>query len=242
MARISLAALSSIVFLASASAETLKDTLPHISVTGEASEDELPDKATLFLAVVTERPTAVEAVNENAQKTRALLDDLVSQGAQAENIHAAGSTLVSVMSDDSAVRGAHGRRVSRGFRARNELSVVVNSLDKAGALILRAIDAGSNEVRGVEFVVGDERARLERLRITALKNAEQRARSYVEALGAKLGRIIEIDHEEMAPSDEIKRESTPAATASANGAINLPLRPAARRLTAKVSVTWALSR
>jgi len=242
MARISLAALSSIAFLASASAETLKDTLPHISVTGEASEEELPDRATLSLYVVTEKPTAVEAAKENAQKTQSLVDDLVRQGVQTENIRAAGSTLISVTSEDSAARGAHGKRVSRGFRARNELSVFVNSLDKAGSLLLSAIDSGSNEVRGVEFTVGDEAARLERLRIAALKDAEQRARRYVEALGAKLGRIIEIDHEEARSSSEAKRESTAAATASANGAISLPLRPGARRLTAKVSVTWALSR
>ncbi|WP_018268296.1 SIMPL domain-containing protein [Methylosinus sp. LW4] len=242
MARLSLIALSSIVFLTSASADALKDTLPHISVTGEASEDEIPDSAKLLLDIVTERPTAVEAVDENAQKTRALLEDLARQGIRTDGIRASGSTLVSLRSDGSAARGAHAGRVSRSFRVRNELSVLVNSLDTATAIFLRAVDSGSNDVRGMEFIVGDETARSERLRVAAIKNAEQRARSYVEALGSKLGRIIEIAHDEVTRSDDVERESTPTAAAPTNGAIALPLRPGARRLTAKVSVTWALSR
>ena len=70
MTRILAAALSSALLLASASAETLKDTLPHISVTGEASEEALPDRAILHLDIVADRLTATEAVTENERKTR----------------------------------------------------------------------------------------------------------------------------------------------------------------------------
>lgn len=240
MTRIFLSALSSMVFLASASAETLKNTLPHISVTGEASEDALPDRAILLLDIVTERPTAAEAVTENAQKARSVVDEFVRQGIQGANIRNQGSTLASVASEDSSPRGAHGKRVSHGFRARNELSVIVNSLDKAESLVPWVIDTGTNEIRGVEFVVSDETVRLERLRIAALENAQQRAKSYVDALGSKLGRIVEIDHEEMRSSREANIQSK--APQPASEAIDLPLRPGAQRLKVTVSVTWTLLR
>jgi uncharacterized protein len=240
MTRILAAALSSALLLASASAETLKDTLPHISVTGEASEEAFPDRAILHLDIVADRPTATEAVTENERKTRSLSDGLVRQGVPIDDIRVVGATLQSVAAEDAATRSAHGKRVSNGFRARSELSVTVNSLDEAASLLSRAIDAGSNDLPGVEFVVSDERTRLERLRIAAVKDAEQRARNYVEAVGGKLGRIIEIDHQEAVSAAEANGRTEPSASAS--GAALLRLRPGARRLTARVSATWALSR
>ncbi|MBU3890827.1 MULTISPECIES: SIMPL domain-containing protein [unclassified Methylosinus] len=240
MTRILAAALSSALLLASASAETLKDTLPHISVTGEASEEALPDRAILHLDIVVDRPTATEAVAENERKTRSLSEGLVRQGAPSDGIRVVGATLQSVATEDAAPRGAHGKRVSRGFRARSELSATVNSLDEAASLLSHAIDAGANDIRGVEFVFSDERTRLERLRIAAVKDAEQRARNYVEAVGGKLGRLIEIDRQEETVATAADGRTEPSA--SANGAASLPLRPGARRLTARVSATWALSR
>jgi hypothetical protein len=240
MIRMLALALSSALLIASASAETLKDTLPHISVTGTASEEALPDRAILHLDIVADRSTATEAVIENEQKTRSVSDDLVRRGVPSDDIRVVGATLQSVATEDAAPRSAHGKRVSRGFRARSELSVTVNSLDEAASLLSRAIDAGANDVRGVEFIVSDERTRLERLRFAAVKDAEQRARNYVEAVGGKLGRLIEIDRQEEAAATEADGRTEPAASAS--GAVSLPLRPGARRLTARVSATWALSR
>ncbi|BGE83665.1 SIMPL domain-containing protein [Methylosinus sp. 3S-1] len=218
----------------------MKDTLPHISVTGAASEEALPDRAILRLDIVADRPTATEAVAENERKTRSVSDDLVRRGVPIDGIRVVGATLQSVSTEEAAPRSARGKRVSKGFRARSELSVTVASLDEAASLLSRAIDADSNDVRGVEFIVSDERTRLERLRIAAVKDAEQRARNYVEAVGGKLGRIIEIDHQEETAATEADGRAEPSASAS--GAAFLPLRPGARRLTARVSATWALSR
>ncbi len=49
---------------------TLKDTVPSITTTGEASVDVVPNIAILSLGVETERPTAADAANENAKATR----------------------------------------------------------------------------------------------------------------------------------------------------------------------------
>lgn len=242
MSRIALAVLFSLVSLVGASAEALKETVPHISVTGAASEEVAPDQATLFVGVMTERPTAAEAANDNAQKTRAILDDLIRQGVEAKDIRTEGFTLVPVVSEELTARGAAAKRVTKSFRARNELSVLVKSVDKVGSILQRAVDSGSNEVHGVAFAIGDEAARLEKLRVAAIKDAEQRARAYVEALGLKLGRVIEINPEtDMAPG-ALNFRTNALVEAPRDAPASLPLRPGPKKLTAKVSVTWALSR
>ena len=242
MSRIALVALFSLTFLVGAWAQALKDTTPHISVTGEASEEDAPDQATLFVGVVTERPTAAEAANENAQKTQSVIDDLIRQGVEAKDIRTEGFTLVPVVTEEPPARGATGKRVIKSFRARNELSVLVKSVEKAGSILQRAIDSGSNEIPGVAFSVGDEAARLEKLRVAAIKDAEQRAKAYVDALGLKLGRVIEINPEADISPGAMKFRSAPLAAAPANASASLPLRPGPQKLSAKVSVTWALSR
>jgi len=242
MFRTALGALFSLAFLVSASAEALKDAVPHISVTGEASEEDAPDQATLFIGVVTERPTAVEASSENAQKTQSVMNDLVSQGVEAKDIRTETFTLVPVVTEEPPARGAAGKRVVRSFRARNELSVVVKPIEKAGSLLQRAVDAGSNEIEGVAFAVSDQAARLERLRLAAIKDAEQRARSYVEALGLRLGRVIEINPEADRSPDGMNFPTVALADSKGSAPGELLLRPGPQKLMAKVSVTWSLPR
>lgn len=242
MSRMVIVALFTLAFPLSASAEALKDSLPHISVTGEAEEEDAPDQATLFIGIVTERPTAAEAANENAQKTQSVIDDLSRQGVEAKDIRAEDFTLVPLVSEEPAARGAAGKRFTKSFRARNELSVLIKSIEKAGSILQSAVDQGSNEVHGVAFAVGDEAARLEKLRVAAIKDAEQRARAYAEALGLKLARVIEINPEADRPPGATRFHPTALAAAPGSASSSLPLRPGPQKLTAKVSVTWALSR
>jgi uncharacterized protein len=239
MMRIILAALSVLLCVVSASAETLKDTAPHVSVTGEASECALPDRAILFLDIAAENPTATEAVSDNARRLRSVTDDLVRRGIAKESIHAEAATLAAVATEAPAPRGGHGKRAVNGFRVRSGLRVSLDSLDAVQALLPLIVDAGASEARAVQFVVADETARLRRLRIAALEDAQEQAKAYVEAAGAKLGRLIELE-----PQDATSRETycEQQAPEPASATLRLPLRPKARRLTAKVAATWTISR
>lgn len=69
LSRVAFAVLLGLALHANAEAQTLKDTAPHISVTGEAAEEDVPHQATLLIGVATERPTAADAAKENARKT-----------------------------------------------------------------------------------------------------------------------------------------------------------------------------
>ncbi len=232
------AALCLLASVAGVRAENLRDSTPNIAVTGEAFEEVAPDRATLFIGVVSEKPTAVEAAEENARKAQAVVDELAAQGVEAKDIQTLGLTLAPYVSQEQDQRG---KRTVKGFRARNELSVTIRALDKASAIAQRAIDNGANEVSGVAFSVSDEPAHLDRLRDAAMKDALRRAKIYVEAIDVKLGRVIEIRPDAtMIPSKTYfhaagRIEPAPAPVTE------VPLKPGMQKLSAQVTVVWALT-
>ena len=243
MYRISLALVFVLATPALASAEALKDSTPNITVTGAAVEDATPDRATLLLGVVTERPSAAEAAAENARAAQAVVAELEAQGVEAADIRTVGVTLEPFVSDEPAPRPGAAKRPQRGFRARNELSVTIKALDKAGKIAGQLIDKGANEIQGVTFEVSDAEARLVKLRAAAIKDAERRAGVYVEAASLKLARVLEIRPEADEPLERAQtRVATFGGEMAATAPAVIPLRPGAQKLVARVTVTGALSR
>src|SRR5512136_2572607 len=105
MRRISLALFPILLAFGAARAESLKDTTPSITVTGSAFEEVVPDRATIFLGVVSERPTAAEAAAENARAAQAVIDEIKAQGVAEKNIATLGATLAPYSSDEPDLRG-----------------------------------------------------------------------------------------------------------------------------------------
>jgi uncharacterized protein len=239
MKRIAFAFLCLLAASASAHADSLRDSTPNIVVTGEAFEDAAPDRATLFIGVVTDRPTALEAADDNARKAQSIVDELAAQGIEAKDVQTQGLTLAPYVSQEQDPRG---KRTVKGFRARNELSVTIRELDKASAIAQRAIDSGANEVLGVSFSISDEGQRLDRLREAAMKDALRRARIYVEAIDLKLGRVIEIRPEGVSSAQRMSFHPAAPVAAAAPAESGVPLKPGLQKLSARVTVIWALTR
>ncbi len=245
MHRIFAALAAAQLFVGAAQAESLKDSTPNITVTGVASEEVAPDRATITLGVVTERPTAAEAAADNARAAQAIVDEMKAQGVDQKNIRTLGLTLEPYTSEESEPQPPRGRpaprRMVRGFRARNEMRVTVTGVDKAGALLGRLADKGANTVEGVTFSVSDEEARMDRLRHEAVKDAERRAKAYVDGLGLRLSRVLEVRPEHAGPAEPMAR----AAYAQRGGgaeAAPVPLEGGAQKLSTRVTVTWAIAR
>jgi uncharacterized protein len=236
-------ALATLLFLAPivASAQTLKDSTPNIVVTGAASQDVVPDRATLFLGVVTDRPSAADAAAENARATRTVIAELKAQGVDPAEIQTEGLSLSPLPEPDRVGRDAAKKPV-KGFRARNDLAVTIKAIRNAGTIAGALIDKGANDISGVSFSVSDEEARLEKLRIAAMQDAEHKAKTYVEAIGLKIARIIEIRPESEEPMERSKVRMAALGAVQAPAPTAIPLEPGVHKLTARVTVTWAVTR
>jgi hypothetical protein len=122
-----------------------------------------------------------------------------------------------------------------GYQVSHQLTVKIRQLDKAGATLSAAVDAGGNAARlfGVSFTIEDDSALLARL--ARRPSATQRRRR--NSMGSRGdGRLVSVT--------ETVRDARPYPTAQqldsvAAAAPALPLEPGRQRLAVTVTVEWA---
>jgi uncharacterized protein len=121
-----------------------------------------------------------------------------------------------------------------GYQVNHQLTVKIRQLDKAGATLSTAVDAGGDAARlsGVSFAIDDDSALLAEARKKAFDDAKAKAELYGQQAGRPLGQVVSIT--------ETVREDRPYLSAqSAVPASAVPLEPGRQRLAVIVTVEWA---
>jgi uncharacterized protein YggE len=132
-----------------------------------------------------------------------------------------------------------GKRVSKGFLARNSIEVRVDDLERIGEIIDAATAAGANSVGGVRFDVKD-RTSLER---DALSRATADARSRAgcdHGGGVRVGRLLRIEERGGFVQPPPPPGPFLARAAMAEAAPETPILPGEIEVRAEVSLTAAL--
>lgn len=229
-------ALSVVFGAAAARADSLKDSVSNIEVVGEAGADVAPDRATLRFSVVTERPTAQAAAEDNSKTVEAVLAALRAEGVADADLRTQGFSLTPYTIETRDAKGKP--KTEQAYRAANSVSAVIEKIEGAGDVTAKVIAAGANSLEGVDYDNADLSQKRDALRAAAVKDAERRAKAYAEAVGLRLSRVLEI----RPVDDAAPMPRAYAARIAADAAAPVPLRPGTRRIVERVSITWALSR
>ncbi|WP_036255601.1 SIMPL domain-containing protein [Methylocapsa acidiphila] len=240
--RVAAAAMSLLFWSAAAGAQQcvpLKDAVPSLTTVGTASAEVVPDIATISLGVETERPTAAEAASENARAAQAIIGEIKAQGIDPRDVRTVAVTLSPVYDETNDSNGRLTKRTLRGYVARNDLRIRVRQIDKAGALAQKLMEKGANSFGGVEYDHEQKELKYDALRGEAIRDALRRATSYVNGLGVRLGRVLEI----AAPpySGGPPQAASFAKAAPREAASAVPIEPGVLTLRTEVSVTWELA-
>jgi uncharacterized protein len=217
----------------------LRDSVPTITTNGVASAEVVPDLATISLGVDTERPNAANAARDNARAAQAIIAEVKAQGIETKDIRTISVTLAPVYDE---VTDANGRtkQTLRGYNAHNSLSVRVREIEKAGFLAGQLMDRGANSFGGIQFDYTQKDAKYDALRGDAVRDALRKANSYVNGLGLKLGRVLEIVTQPPEPVAPGIAGMSPRGAARA-AAVAIPVEPGAETLRTEVQVTWELA-
>jgi uncharacterized protein YggE len=217
---------------ASVSAQTAPASRPpSITVTAEGTASAQPDQATISVGVQSTKPTASEALAETNRLTEAMLAKLGEFGIPRPNIQTSGISLFPVHEGPARPGG---EPAISGYRAVNQVTVLIADLGKVGQVLDGVVAAGANQVSGVRFGLKDDSA----LRTQAMQQAVQKARPQADAIAAGLGlksdQVLEIREE---PT------FTPVAAAAdmaqtRGGAV--PIEPGQLVARLRVQVTFAL--
>jgi uncharacterized protein len=168
---------------------------PTVTARGTAVVLAVPDESewTLVLTgLADEGQAAMDDVAQRARDLSSLLDEL---GVPLASRSTSAATITEELDH------VEGRRVSRGFRASVDLTVRVCDPVVAATMVERAVGRCQAQVHGPTWVVAlDNPARGEACR-QAAREARHKAAGYAEALGLRLGPVLEIRDADAAPTE-----------------------------------------
>ena len=154
---------------------------PVVVTTGEGLVNAVPDRAWITISAESRASTAREAQRRNTEAMTPVLAKLKSAGVAADAIR---TVSYDVQYEWDFVNG---KRVGRGYVARNSVEVRVDNVERVGEYLEIAVASGATSLGGVRFDLKD-RAKLER---EALRLAVADARAKADAAAAGAGRAID---------------------------------------------------
>lgn len=211
--------------------ESNYDSSGELHVNGRGEVEAKPDVATIRLAVITEAEQAEQAAAENAKRAQQVIKEIRSLNIPEKDIQTTGLIVSPVYSYDQE---RDFRRIV-GYRAENAVSVEA-PVDQVGEVLDTGVQAGANEVSGINFGLRDERPYREAALEAAVKAAHYEARVVSDAMGLSLLPPSEVRVEpEGGPilfRADIRAEKSLAAT---------PVMPGTLTISAQVQITYQYS-
>lgn len=160
-------------------------TILDVSATGKTTRT--PDLATVSAGVVTQAPTAAQAMSDNANRMAAVLAALKSAGIAARDIQTASVSL------QPQYRYQDNKPPEiTGYQASNTVTVKFRDIAKAGPILDVLVAQGANQINGPSLSLAEPDAALDEARTDAIKRARARAELYAKAAGLNVVRILTI--------------------------------------------------
>ncbi|MHB9036282.1 MAG: SIMPL domain-containing protein [Armatimonadota bacterium] len=204
------------------------DASTGITVTGTGEVKAQPDIAYLTFGISTQADDAAKAAKENSANTNAVIVAISKAGIPKSDIETTNYS-VSPITDYKK-----SPPVVVGYTVFNQIRVTVRSLNAIGSLIDAGVNAGANNVQGVNFSVEDDTALHQQALVNAIKQARAKAQAMAEAAGVKLGKLVA-----MSETGGYSPRPMLMGVAKAEGAPT-PIIPGELTETASVTVVYAI--
>ena len=231
--RHTLMALVLLIGTSAAEAQQQPPVEPVVVTSGQGIVLAVPDRAWITISAESRAPSPKEAQRLNAEAMRPVQDKVRAAGIPAEAIR---TLAYDVQYEWDFVNG---KRVGRGYVARNTIEVRVDAIDRVGELLEIAAGSGATALGGIRFDL-KEQAKLEReaLRLAVL-DARAKADAAAAGAGRSIDRILKIEEQgvEVPPMPvRMMRQTAQAAAVDSTP----PIAAGQMEIRARATVTVAL--
>ncbi len=183
---------SVLVSAAQAQTGTEASALPRtITIVGEGKVRIKPDVAQTTIGVDVRKPTVKEASSEAKTVMDQVLKALKAQAVEDKDIQTSGFSIYV----ESPPYGPDGTPVDKAqptYHVTNQVSVAIRDLDKVGAVLDAAIEAGANNIFGVNFSLADPTKVQSEARKKAVADAKAKADELAGLVGLKVDKVVSI--------------------------------------------------
>ncbi|MEJ7746281.1 MAG: SIMPL domain-containing protein [Luteimonas sp.] len=205
-----------------------------LSVSAQAESKRVPDVATMSTGVVTQAADANTAMRQNAEQMAKVVAAIKASGVAERDIQTSG------ISVNPQYRYAENQPPTiTGYQATNTVNMKVRDIGKLGKVLDTLVAQGANQVNGPSFEVDKPDEAYDEARLLALKKAEARARTYADAMGLRVRRIVSISEGAgFQPPMPMMRMQAMDATASKETSVS----PGETTLSANLDVVFELGK
>lgn len=162
----------------------------RVMVAGDAIVQAQPDTAIISISVVTQGKRAIDAQQDNAAKSEAVIRAVKSAMGSGAEVKTSGYSL-----QPQRVYKEGQPPTITGYEARNSVTVTLGDLTKIGSVIDAAGLAGANDVGGISFTLRQDRPARDQALKEATREAVSKAQVIAQALGGRVVRIVEVQEE-----------------------------------------------
>ena len=165
-----------------------------ITAQGHSEIKEKPDVARVTLTVTTNNRNSAQSVQQNAERTTAVMTALQGIGIAGKDIE----TLSYTVQPTFDYTESPPKR--KGYQVQNSVQVTVHDLSKVGLVIDSVTSAGSTEIGEVSFDVSDRAEAQAQALGQAVTSAKLKAGAMASAAGVDLGRLLTMTEGATAPA------------------------------------------
>ncbi len=220
--------------LIGAAARAEDDLKPSITVAGHGEVQVTPDQVSVTVGVTTEAKTAAEALQANSARMTELMKSLKAHDIADKHIQTSNFNVSPQQVFDRD--GKPPKLV--GYTVTNQVTVKVLEVARLGAILDAVVQAGGNQIQGVNFSVADPQPHLDQARRKAIADARRRAETYADAAGVKLGGPLLIGEQSASPPRPMYAMGARMAVASAD----VPIATGEQSIDAHVTVTYEIAK
>jgi uncharacterized protein YggE len=205
-------------------------TAPNtVTATGTGTGSAAPDTAVMSFSATALSPDRITALNDASKVASAVIAAVESAGVDATGVQ---TTQVSVNQQTNQ----NGTAVT-GYQAVESVSVTTGKLDRVGAIIAAATNAGATDVSGPSYSLSDTNAAGLEAITKAVADAKARAGAMAKAADRTLGPVVSI-------TEVSASQPFPIAAAAAPGtgstAVSPPVAPGQVQTQVQLTVVFAL--
>lgn len=203
----------------------------RVMVVGDSIVQAQPDTAILTISVVTQNRAAIQAQQENAANTDAVVRVLKTVAGAGAEVKTSGYSV-----QPQRVYKEGQPPTITGYEVRNSVTVTTGDLTKVGPIIDAAAQAGSNDISGIAFTLRQDRPARDRALGEATQEAVGKARMIANALGGRVVRIVEVQEEGFQQRPPVPIYQTENFLAGAKSAVATPIEVGSLEITSRVQV------
>ena len=166
----------------------IQATNPVVELTINEIVETEPDVAEVGAGVMTQALTAEEAVRQNAQAMRRIVQQLKALGIDDKDIQTSSFNLNPQFNYDRQ----DGKQTFNGYQVNNQVRVTLRDLDKAGPTLDALVKAGANNLYGPNFMLEDNAEAKRQARRQAFQRGMAQARELAGLAGYTNVRLLEV--------------------------------------------------